>query len=81
VAIRTRAQLEELVASVPVEWTNDSEQKTDVAFLLDRPEAQVFHAFRSELKHGQGIVELDDPYTARNVNTVRKLLDLVRGLG
>ena len=79
--IRSLAQMKKLVASIPDGWTNDKEQKTDVAFFLDEPGAKAFNRKRSELKPGESIVEAGDAvYTARTVNTVRKLTELLREL-
>jgi uncharacterized protein (DUF1697 family) len=80
VAIRTLAQLEELCASIPEHYANDKEQKTDVAFLLDEPGERVFNARRSDIAPGDSIVDVDGPATVRNVNTVRKLRELLAGL-
>jgi len=79
VAIRTLAQLEELCASIPAHYANDKEQKTDVAFLLDEPGERVFNAQRADVKPGDSIVEVEGPVTVRNVNTVRRLRELLAG--
>jgi uncharacterized protein (DUF1697 family) len=79
VAIRDLAQLEALLARIPDDWTNDKEQKTDVAFLLDEPGERVWHVLRKDVKPGQQMV-LDTPATVRNVNTVRKLAQLLANL-
>lgn len=76
--IRSLAQMKKLVASIPADWTNDQEQKTDVAFFLDITGAETFNAKRSEIEPGDSIVDVGDAvYTARNVNTVRKLTVLL----
>jgi uncharacterized protein (DUF1697 family) len=80
VAIRTLAQLEELCASIPDRYANDKEQKTDVAFLLDEPGERVFNARRADLEPGDSIVHVEGPVTVRNVNTVRKLKELLASL-
>lgn len=79
IALRTLEQMRELVASIPDDWATNSEQKTDVAFLLDAPEQAVWHALRKDLKPREGI-EVDAPATVRNVNTVRKLTALMAEL-
>lgn len=77
VAIRDLAQMEALCERIPEEWSNDSVQKTDVGFVLDEPAELVWHALRKDLapREGPGW-EVD--VTARNVNTVRKLTELMR---
>ena len=77
VTIRDLTQMEKLCASIDAKWANDSTQKTDVAFSLDGAKDRVFHAKRSEVKPGH-TWGLGDDVTVRNVNTVRKLLDLMR---
>lgn len=79
VAIRTLAQLEELCASIPEHYANDKEQKTDIAFLLDEPGERIFNALRRDIVQGEWIVEVDGPVTVRNVNTVRRLRELLAG--
>ena len=79
--IRSLAQMRKLVASIPDAWTNDKEQKTDVAFFVDRPGAKAFNRKRSELKPGDSIVDIGEALcTVRNVNTVRKLTALLEDL-
>ncbi|HET7137246.1 MAG TPA: DUF1697 domain-containing protein [Gaiellaceae bacterium] len=78
VAVRTLAQMEALCERLPEEWGNDKEQKTDVGFLLDEPGEKLWHALRKDLAP-RYVVDWDGAdVTARNVNTVRKLLDLMR---
>jgi uncharacterized protein (DUF1697 family) len=77
VALRTLAQMEALVDRIPADWRNDKEQKTDVAFLLDEADERVWHVSRKDVRPGQQM-KLDVPATVRNVNTVRKLLELMR---
>ena len=79
VAVRDLAQVEKLCASIRKDWTNDKEQKTDVAFALDGGKDRVFHALRTEVEPGH-TWGLDDTVTVRNVNTVRKLLELMRAV-
>jgi uncharacterized protein (DUF1697 family) len=77
VALRDLAQMEALCKRIPTEWSNDREQKTDVAFLLDEADERVWNVARKDVRAGQQM-KLDVPATVRNVNTVRKLLDLMR---
>jgi uncharacterized protein (DUF1697 family) len=77
VAVRTLAQMESLVARIPDGWKNDKEQKTDVAFLLDEADEHVWHVSRKDVRPGQQM-KLDAAATVRNVNTVRKLTELMR---
>jgi uncharacterized protein (DUF1697 family) len=80
VAIRSLAELERLCASIPAAWANDQEQKTDVAFFLDERGAQAFNARRADLRPGDSIVDVQGDVTVRNVNTVRKLRELLSEL-
>jgi uncharacterized protein (DUF1697 family) len=80
VAVRSLAQMEALCRRIPDKLTNDKEQKTDVGFLLDAPREKVWHALRKDLGP-RYVVDWDGAeVTARNVNTVRKLTDLMRAL-
>ena len=79
VAVRSLAQMRELVRSIPDVWATDSEQKTDVAFLLESDEEVVWHALRKDLKPREGI-QVAAPATVRNVNTVRKLTEMMEEL-
>jgi uncharacterized protein (DUF1697 family) len=79
VAVRSLAEMEALCARIPDAWTNDSDQKTDVGFVLDGGDDLVWHALRKDLAPREGPgwkVEV----TARNVNTVRKLTALMRDM-
>jgi uncharacterized protein (DUF1697 family) len=80
VAVRSLAQMEALCARIPGDWTNDKEQKTDVGFLLDEPGEKVWHALRKDLGPRYAVDWDGAEVTARNVNTVRKLTDLMRAL-
>jgi uncharacterized protein (DUF1697 family) len=79
VAVRDLDQMRALCERLPDEWTNDSEQKTDVGFVLDAPEELVWHALRKDLAPREGPVWERD-VTARNVNTARKLTELMAQL-
>lgn len=79
IAIRDLAQLQALLATIPEDWANDKEQKTDVAFLLDEPAENVWHVLRKDVKPGQQM-PLEAAATVRNVNTVRKLAQLLADL-
>ncbi len=79
VAVRSLADVQALCDSISEQWTNDTEQKTDVAFLLDDRGEKVWHARRADLPdrytHDWGA-----EVTVRNVNTVRKLRELMEAL-
>ncbi|HEY6962797.1 MAG TPA: DUF1697 domain-containing protein [Gaiellaceae bacterium] len=79
VAVRSLAQVEALCARIPDDWTNDKEQKTDVGFALDGGDDLVWHALRKDLAPREGPA-WEREVTARNVNTVRKLRDLMRSM-
>jgi len=76
VAVRDLSQMRALCARIPDEWTNDSEQKTDIGFVLDEPEELMWHALRKDLAPREGPTWTRE-VTARNVNTVRKLTALM----
>jgi uncharacterized protein (DUF1697 family) len=80
VAVRSLAQMEALCTRVPEAWTNDGEQKTDVGFLLDEQGERLWHALRKDLAPRYTVDWGGKEVTARNVNTVRKLTDLMRAL-
>ena len=106
VLIRDLDNVRALVETIPSEWTNDKEQRTDVLFLWEEfdvpdvldglkvnPEIEnVFHrhsaivwnisranANRGNLRRIAG-TDLYRKLTIRNVNTVRKLLALMKEL-
>jgi uncharacterized protein (DUF1697 family) len=79
VAVRSLAQIRALCDRIPPEWTNDSEQKTDIGFVLDEPRELLWNARRKDLKPREG-PEWDAEVTARNVNTVRKLREKMEAL-
>jgi uncharacterized protein (DUF1697 family) len=79
VAVRSLPQLRALCASISERWTNDGEQKTDIGFLLDEPGEKVWHARRSDLPPRYAHDWKAD-VTVRNVNTVRKLRELMEAL-
>jgi uncharacterized protein (DUF1697 family) len=76
VAVRSLAQMKALCGRIPGDWVNDKEQKTDVGFALDEPRELLWHALRKDLAPREGPV-WDVEVTARNVNTTRKLLELM----
>ena len=80
VAVRSLAQMEALCARSPDDWTNDEEQKTDVGFLLDEAGEKVWHALRKDLAPRYTVDWDGAEVTARNVNTVRKLTDMMKAL-
>lgn len=106
VLLRTQNTIESLCKKIPSEWTNDSEQRTDVMFLwdaYDRPTivqevlhdpafehlqyidgALVWNVQRSRVKAGAIIkllkTDLYKNMTIRNINTVRKLNELLTQL-
>ncbi len=77
VAVRSLAQMEALCERIPPAWRNDADHKTDVGFALDEPRELLWHARRADLAPREGPT-WDVEVTARNVNTVRKLLELMR---
>jgi uncharacterized protein (DUF1697 family) len=78
VAVRSLAEIQALCARIPSGWANDEMQKTDVAFLLDGGE-ELWNALRVELPPRYSH-EWGGEATVRNVNTVRKLRELMEGL-
>ena len=78
VAVRSLAQMEALCARIPDDWTNDKEQKTDVGFLLDDEGEKLWHALRKDLGPRYVVDWGGADVTVRNVNTVRKLTELMR---
>jgi uncharacterized protein (DUF1697 family) len=79
ITVRTLAQMEALCARIPDEWANDNEQKTDVGFALDGGDDLLWHALRKDLAPREG-PGWEREVTARNVNTVRKLLAMMHEL-
>ncbi len=79
VAVRSLAEVQKLCSRIPAGWTNDKVQKTDVAFLLDGPGEELWNVLRKDLpprySHDWG-----GEATVRNVNTVRKLRELMEEL-
>ncbi len=101
--VRSRADISALLKKIPSEWTNNTEQKTDVLFLWDSHDSKktlaliastpgvdtliymkgaiIWHVDREQYAKsgmhkfiGTGIYKA---MTARNVNTVRKLVGLL----
>ncbi len=79
VALRSLTQVRALCKRIPAEWANDKEQKTDIGFALDERRELLWNALRKDLKPREG-PEWDIDVTARNVNTVRKLLERMEAL-
>jgi uncharacterized protein (DUF1697 family) len=79
VAVRSLADMQALCARIPEEWTNDKAQKTDVGFLLDETGEELWNALREELPPRYSH-DWRGEVTVRNVNTVRKLLELLEEL-
>ena len=103
VVVRDRKQISEAVNKVPQNWTNNTEQKTDVIFLWDdvnspkvlkeiftnpkvdklsyKDGAIIWHIDRAlYMKSGMHKfigTRIYKQMTARNINTVRKLRDLM----
>lgn len=104
VVVRSQQQLEEVLANVPGEWENNTEQKTDIIFLwdeVDSPESRdalapvegvdtlVYlpgtllwnlkreHYAKSAMQNFIG-TNIYKKMTARNVNTLRKMVDLLQ---
>lgn len=106
VVLRSREQIDALVAAIPKTWTNDAAMRCDVMFLwrkIDSPEvlekiphkpavedvvyhpgAVVWRVDRDQVRQGAVPKMIgSDTYkqvTIRNVNTTRKLLELMRAL-
>lgn len=104
VIMRDLPTMQALCRAIPGDWTNDSEQKTDVIFLqpsIDNPDvlssishnpalehalykhgAIVWNIARSNVTRGGGIklvkTDLYNNMTVRNINTTRKLLEIMR---
>jgi uncharacterized protein (DUF1697 family) len=79
VAVRSLTQVRSLCERIPAEWTNDKDQKTDVGFALDEPRELLWNARRADLAPREG-PEWDVDVTVRNVNTVRRLRELMEAL-
>jgi uncharacterized protein (DUF1697 family) len=103
VVVRDAKNIQKLCAIIPTDWTNDTQQRTDVLFLWDHydnkksvnlinttdvdtllyvPGAIIWNVLRSDIrKSGMQKFIGSDLYknmTARNVNTVRKLNELMK---
>jgi uncharacterized protein (DUF1697 family) len=102
--VRNAANIAKLCKETPADWTNDSEQKTDVLFLWDEIDspgilkkvainpkienvlyidgALVWNIGRQNVTRGGGIKLIKTEFyrhmTARNINTVRKLNELLK---
>jgi uncharacterized protein (DUF1697 family) len=79
IAVRSLAQVQALCRRIPDGYGNDREQKTDIGFVLEGTRDLVWHALRKDLKPREG-PEWKVEVTARNVNTVRKLLERMEAL-
>ena len=79
VAVRSLADVQALCARIPDGWTNDKVQKSDVGFLLDEPGEELWNAQRKDLPPRYSH-EWRGEVTVRNVNTVRKLRELLEAL-
>jgi uncharacterized protein (DUF1697 family) len=104
VVVRDSANIAKLCKEIPADWTNDSEQRTDVLFLwedADKPDvleeikvnpdvdnliytpgAVIWNFdrinYRSSKMHSFIGTRVYKLMTARNINTVRKLNDLLK---
>ncbi len=104
IVLRQRENIALLCQKIPADWTNDSEQKTDVMFLWDEvdnsdimkkidvnpkienalylPGALVWNIGRDNVARGGGIklikTDIYRHMTIRNINTVRKLYQLMK---
>lgn len=105
VVVRSASNIAMLAQKIPLNWTNDAQQKTDVMFLwndvdnkqvLDKiainpaienalylPGAVVWNISRLDVTRGSGVrimkTDLYKRMTVRNINTVRKLAQLMNG--
>lgn len=103
VVIRSQANIHKLCTEIPADWTNDTQQKTDVMFLwpnIDSPDiiekvainpdienaryidgALIWNIDRAHVTRGGGIklikTDLYKSMTIRNINTVRKLDEMM----
>ncbi|HEX5456446.1 MAG TPA: DUF1697 domain-containing protein [Candidatus Saccharimonadales bacterium] len=103
IVLRDSGNIKKLCREIPVEWTNDKQQKTDVLFLWDEVDdadilkkirinpdiekvlyvdgALVWNIGRQNVTRGGGVKLIKTDYythmTARNINTVRKLNQLM----
>lgn len=102
--VRSKENIDSISKTIPEEWQNDTEQKTDILFLWDgfdsidsiaqmRTNPEIDHLLpltgaiawnvcrtdypKSGMKHFIGTIIYKN-MTARNVNTVRKLAELMR---
>jgi uncharacterized protein (DUF1697 family) len=106
VVLRDSANIQKLCQEIPQEWTNDSEQRTDVMFLWNNIDdkdilkkiiikpaienvryidgALVWNIGRQNVTKGGGIklikTDLYKHLTIRNINTVRKLKEIMEGV-
>jgi uncharacterized protein (DUF1697 family) len=106
VVLRDSANIQKLCQEIPQEWTNDSEQRTDVIFLWNNIDdkdilkkiiikpaienvryidgALVWNIGRQNVTKGGGIklikTDLYKHLTIRNINTVRKLKEIMEGV-
>jgi uncharacterized protein (DUF1697 family) len=106
VVLRDSANIQKLCRAIPQQWTNDTEQRTDVMFLWNeidnkdilkkiviKPEienvryvagALVWNIGRQNVTKGGGVklikTDLYKHLTIRNINTVRKLHELMEKL-
>jgi uncharacterized protein (DUF1697 family) len=104
VLIRSIKNITEVCKTIPLTWTNDTEQKTDILFLWDEidtptvvsqivtnPEvdqltyvsgALIWHVDRAVYNksgmHKFVTTKLYKSMTARNINTLRKLVELIK---
>jgi uncharacterized protein (DUF1697 family) len=79
VAVRSLSQVQALCKRIPSGWANDQVQKTDVGFALDGTRDLLWNARRADLAPREG-PDWDVEVTARNVNTVRKLRELMEAV-
>lgn len=103
VILRSKEQIDKLCTTIPADWTNDKEQKTDVMFLwpeIDSPDilqkikinsdienvlyvsgALVWSIGRKNVTRGGGIKLIKTDFykhmTVRNINTVRKICEIM----
>ncbi|MCX6728708.1 MAG: DUF1697 domain-containing protein [Candidatus Saccharibacteria bacterium] len=104
IVLRDHVTIHKLCKTIPIDWTNDTKQRTDVLFLWDeinKPEilksikfnpdienmmfidgAVVWNIGRENVMRGGGVklikTDLYKHMTIRNINTVRKLDELMR---
>lgn len=103
VLVKTKQEMQEIMKAIPLEWQNDSEQRSDVAYLFDEIDSEKIinelpiNKEYVDMRYAKGVVFWNinrknynkshlnkliscKAYrfmTVRNVNTARKMLELM----